>query len=181
MTAPWPPIHPSRLSESELRCALPDLPLSVLMAHVRDDHAGCLIWVGAKAGNVPQIRVGYRLWSMRRLLWELTQGPIKSGQQIGVSCTEPLCVHPDHLVSRTRSKLQKGRPRTVETKIKISMAKRASSKLTMAMVRAIRASDLLNSEIDRQLGMSAGYASRIRLGRAWADSASPFAGLGARP
>ena len=182
MTAPWPPAKLSRLSASERLTSLQHLTLSDLMARAHDDGAGCLVWDGyALFGAAPQWRIDYQLWPVRRLLWELVHGPIHAKHQIGLSCTEPLCVHPDHLVSRTRSSIQHGRKQPAATIIRIAQAKRAGSQLDMATVREIRASDEKSIEIDRRMGWSLGYASRIRLGLAWADTASPFAGLGARP
>lgn len=90
--------------------SLQHLTLPDLMARAHDDGAGCLVWDGyALHGTAPQWRIDYQLWPVRRLLWELVHGPIRTKHQIGLSCTEPLCVHPDHLVSRTRSSIQKGR------------------------------------------------------------------------
>ena len=176
----WPPTPMTPISMDEIRCTLRDVSLAQIMALAHDDGAGCLVWDGYALQGMPQIRIDYRAWPVRRLIWELVHGPIKRGHQIGVSCPDPMCIHPDHLVSRTKSQIQRGRIMPMSTRTRIALTKRSRSSLTPELVREIRASDLPSIEIDRQIGMSDGYASRIRSGIVWADLSSPFAGLGAR-
>jgi len=176
----WPPTPPTPISMDEIRCSLHDIPLEKVIALAKDDGCGCLVWTGYALEGSPQVRIDHRLWPVRRLIWELVHGPIRRGHQVGIGCIEPLCIHPDHIVSRGRGSVQRGKPLPADRKLRISNTKRAASKLDLQTVREIRASDLPNSEIDAMLGMSAGYASRIRTGRVWRDAASPFAGLGAR-
>lgn len=146
------------------------------------DEGECMCWTGhSSAGKFPQMRLDGKLLPVRRVLWERIHGRIMPKHQIGVKdeCSDT-CIHPDHLVSRTRSKIQKGKPLPEVTKRRISAAKTAQSFLSDADVLAMRMSDRPCNELDRQFGCSPGYASRIRTGRARIGMANPFSGLGAR-
>lgn len=155
-----------------------EITLADLMRHVEDD-GECLIWMShANDGRYPQWRIGGKLFAARRVIFELVHGAIKPKEQVGVSCGCELCVHPDHLVARSRSKVNTGRVQTAATKIRIARTKIASAgKLTDEQVREIRASAERGTDIDARYGLSPGYASRIRLGLARKDFSSPWAGL----
>lgn len=158
--------------------SLPDIGLGDLLSRAEDDGAGCLVWRGyAGPKNMPEWKIAHKGWTVRRLLWEITRGPIRAKNQIGVSCTEPLCVHPDHLVSRTKSVALKGVVTSSATKIRLAMKGRARSRLTIEKVREIRASDLPCSQMDKKMGLCKGYTSRIRLGQVWPDFENPYSGL----
>lgn len=150
--------------------------------HARTIEEGdCLLWAGhATHGKHPQWRVGGKLYPARRVVYEMAHGYVPKKLQIGTTCGCALCVCPDHLVARSRSAVQRGKPLALERKLKIAKAKRAKSALSIDDVRAIRASTAPGVEIDAQYGFSAGFASRIRLGQVWRDYATPWAGLGAR-
>lgn len=157
---------------------LPEVPLASFMARV-DEVGDCLIWRGyALDGEHPQWRVQGRLWNARRLVWLLLRGTVEEGFQIGVSCGSKACVHPDHLVARTRSMATRGKPKSVVHRVHMALANRARAKLTPEVVLAIRASSQPCIEIDRQIGMSRGYASKIRMGEVWRHHGGHFTGLG---
>ncbi len=159
---------------------LPDIGLSDLLkrTEVDGDH---LLWTAhATHGRFPQWRIGPKCFVVRRLVWQLTRGTIPKGLQIGVKCGEDLCVHPDCLVARTKSKIMTGTKKTAATKLRIAIARRAGSKLNLEIVNAIRASGERGDVVEAQYGLRQGYASRIRTGRVWADHSNPFAGLGAK-
>lgn len=158
---------------------IPDVRLADLIART-EECGDCLEWTRhALDGKFPQWRVDGYLWPTRRLLWILTRGPIKPGQQVGVKCSNPLCVHPDHLVSRTKAKAAPRGPMPIVQRQRISSARRAKSTLDIETVRAIRASDEMAIDLDARYGLRAGYSSRIRLNKVWRDHANPFGGLGA--
>lgn len=156
---------------------LPDIGLADLLK--RTEEAGdCLEWTGyALKGRFPQWRIGGVFWVVRRLIWLLTRGPLKPGMQVNVKCRNELCVHPDHLVARTKAIAQRGIPIPEDRRVRIAMAKRKRSKLTIEQVREIRASDEQGKVLDERYGLTPGYASRIKLGQAWKDHANPFSGL----
>lgn len=156
-----------------------DIRLSDLLARTIEE-GDCLIWAGyANKGKFPQWRIGGHLWLVRRLIWSLSHEAMPRGQ-VGTHCGSPLCVHPNCLVDRSRAKAQRGILLTASHKANIATGRRAKSRLTMDVVREIRASDEPSVNVDRRLGLSIGYTSRIRLGLAWKDRASPFSGLGAQ-
>jgi len=158
-----------------------EITLAALLARTKPDDT-CLLWMGhANAGKFPQWRLGGKLLVVRREIYKLVHGELPSRLQVGVTCETDLCVHPDCLVARTRSKAMRGIRITPDRKIRIAQARRASSKLLdMGKVRAIRASDESGPVIEVRYGLKKGYASRIRAGLCWVDHSSPFTGLGAR-
>ena len=157
-----------------------EITLAALLVHTKLDDT-CLVWTGhASLGKYPQMRVGGKVQPVRRMIWSLVHETMPHGLQVGVSCDTDLCVHPDCLVARKRSKIQKGKSILPDVRIKIALARRAGSKLTLDKVRAIRTSGEPSKVIEAAYGLKPGYASRIRAGLVWADSSSHWAGLGAR-
>lgn len=160
--------------------ALPDVSLDRVLGRTRES-GDCLEWAGyAVEGKFPQIRVNWKLYPVRRLVWQLVRGPAKPEQWIGTTCENPLCVNPDHLVARTRSKALKGNTHAVMHKLKIAQTRRKGSYVTQEMVREIRSSNETNIALAKRLGMTHDYVSKIRLGKRRADYVTPFQGLGAR-
>lgn len=158
----------------------PDIRLSDLLARTVEE-GDCLLWTGhANAGRYPQWRLGGKLLPARRVVYEAVHGPLPSRLQVGTRCKNTLCVHPDCLVARSRASAMRGNVMRPDRKACITAARRTNSKLTIEMVRAIRASTEPGPVIEARYGLKPGYASRIRTHRCWADTASPFAGLGAR-
>lgn len=143
----------------------------------------CLLWTGYVDGvGSAQWRIAGKLYLVRRLLWELTRGTVPKKHQVGVRCGIPACVHPDHLVSRTRGSVQRGVPKSPMQILRTAMAHRAkaSTKLTVESAADIRTGAETVSEAARRHGISVSRASRIRRGQAWRDYSNPFAGLLAR-
>lgn len=161
---------------------LPDVSLDRVLGRTRTC-GECMEWAGyAIGGRIPQIRVEMKCYPVKRLVYQLVHGPVPSEKFIGNSrqCRNPLCVNPDHLVSRTRSQALKGSARTVGHKAKIANGRRQGSILTMEDARAIRLSDESNPVVAKRFGISANYVSSIRRGVTWKEYSSPFQGLGAR-
>lgn len=156
-----------------------DITLADLLARCEDD-GDCLIWQGyADRIGSPQWRVGGACWPVRRLLWVLTRGAVPAKHQVAVSCGERGCVHPDHLVCRSRSRLQMGQARSQAVRIRIALTKRARNRspLTAEIVAAIRASAETSTALEQRYGLPRGRASKVRRGETWRDYANPFAGL----
>jgi len=159
---------------------VPDVSLDRILGRVREC-GDCLEWAGyAIEGKHPQIRVNWKSYPVRRLVWFLTRGPVRSEVWIANKCENPLCVNPDHLVAHTRSTALKGAKRTVSHKTKIAAARRSKSVLTMEIVRAIRSSDEPNPVLAERFGITPGYVSHLRRGTVWKEYVTPFQGLGAR-
>lgn len=156
-----------------------EIRLSDLLARTVEE-GDYLLWTGhSNGGKFPQWRIGGKLLAARRVIWSLTHEAEPNGVWIGCKCGTGLCVHPDHLVARNRSKAMRGAMKP-DHKVRVTIGRRANSRLDMDKVRTIRASDEPGPVIEARYGLKPGYASRIRTNRCWVDTASPFAGLGAR-
>ena len=169
---------------SVVRRTVETISLASVMKHAVEE-GNCLIWTGyAAGGKHPQIRMGGkagRATSVRRVLWEaVNEKPVREGFQVGVRCGCDLCVHPDCLVQRPKAEAMKTAVRKADHALRVAKARQAQSRLNIAMIREIRASNEQCKALDARYGLSQGYASRIRTGRCWVDVANPFNGLGAR-
>lgn len=159
-----------------------EVTVEAFLAHTTEE-GDCLIWTGsAQNGRFPMWRIGDgQQHVVRRLIWTLAHEARPNGLQVGCSCGTDLCVHPDHLVARTKSKAQRGTPKSPVTKIRVALAKRAASKvLDMEVARTIRASTESCRDLDRQYGLVRGKSWSIKNNLIWRDTSSPFSGLGAR-
>jgi len=157
-----------------------DITLDHLMARCIDD-GGCLVWARSTSAAGPEWNVAGRVWSVRRLLWELTRGPIGAKMQLSVSCETPGCVHPDHLICRSKSSALKGRVRPLAERARIAKAKRAGNTvLNDELVRDIRASVESLTQIGRRLSLPVSLVHKVRAHQLWRDYVTPFTGLGAR-
>jgi hypothetical protein len=156
-----------------------ELTLARLLKHT-EPCGECLEWTGhAQGGKHPQVKLGGRkgrVYNVRRVLWVLTRGAVPAGRQVGVKCHCELCVHPDHLVLRTRSAAMKGVKKSLLSARRMAATKRAASRITEAMVHEIRSSDAPSMELDRRLGLGHGTAWGIRSGRSRRDFATDMLG-----
>jgi hypothetical protein len=141
----------------------------------------CLIWIRAigSQSNSPEAAVDGRHWQVRRLIWTLVHGrEVPKRKYIGLTCENPHCVHPDHVVAQVRGFAQRGRARTADERMRISLGRRANSALSDAEVDTFRfTSESSNSVADR-LGIHYSYVNHIRAGNKRVDHRNPFAGLG---
>lgn len=141
-----------------------------------DDLNDCWIWQGAQTQH-PYCSYGRFTWLNGKLImahhaaWYLSGRQIPPGKILMHTCDNPLCVNPDHLRIGTRQEnvqdmLDKGR----EDHLK-GMQK-ASSKLTDAQVRQIRAlystGQLSQAELGEQFGVYQTTVSRIVRRTGWA-------------
>jgi len=60
----------------------------------------CLIWTGATFSGHPKLRNT----SARRIVWELTNGPIPAGRIVTTTCGHPSCLLPGHLELTTKAR-----------------------------------------------------------------------------
>lgn len=119
---------------------------------------------------------------VRRAAYEFRSGkPIPALHRVFDKCGNPRCVNAEHLVSLDRaravSRVVKA-ANQVKRGAAISRAMRAKSKLTIELVREIRASAESNSELAKKYGVHHSNISLIRLNKAWRETyANPFAAL----
>lgn len=141
----------------------------------------CREWTGA--GDVPHVRVAGEVVPVRRLILRLAEIDIRPGYVVGNTCRNPKCVEPSHIVIRSpKQHARIGHKRRNQQLInrKIAATKRAKSKFTPELVAEIRASTESGRVLAERLGMNRRSVYRIRSGQRWADTSSPWMGLGAR-
>lgn len=159
------------------------------LAERTTDDAGCQIWnLQINRYKAPITRTSAsdgprKMLQVRRVVWEMRNGPIPDGLMVTVSCGNPRCVKCLELVTFSevnRRTWQRPdiRARRVEAFTRSSRALRA--KLDMEKARYIRATDKTLVEVAAELGISVNLASNVRRGVAWREEGNPFAGLGAR-
>lgn len=141
---------------------------------------GCWVWLhSCQDGCDPRAGRHNKSVAVRRYVYNATHPEPIDGKQCAVvlETCDALCVHPDHIQAASRSSRQKGRKQSRDHSLAISKAMRARSRLTPEIVSQIRASDEPGVVLARRFGIDDSYVSDIRAQRAWADHASPFAGL----
>jgi hypothetical protein len=160
----------------------------------------CLEWQGAFSNHYTQPCVKHRKpgsksasnLSVPQLIWEAKNGPKPPGSVIFRTCTNNACIHDDHIACGTRADWQKARKKAGATKhslaTKIKITTKARSRPTTLntldkarQIRLLAAEGVGIEESARITGVSESMALEIRCGRAWRDTSSHFAGLGARP
>jgi hypothetical protein len=150
------------------------------------EEGDCLIWQGGCNGGHPSMRHEGEKKLVRRVLWELANGPIPAGKIMTTTCQDVRCINPEHAMLTTMSKLTTELGPAVMGGLKrsanVSRAKRLQpvAKLTPQIVRDIRASTETGAQWSRRLSIPESLVSKVRLHRVWEDYSSPFAGLGAR-
>lgn len=160
---------------------LANLRLSDLKARV-DEVGDCWLWRGAKGhGKDPRWSIGGKVFQARRVVFELAHEIAPGKRQVGVNCGNPVCVHPDHIVARTRSQAALNGTKSAAGIANMAAAARArKNKLSMEAAREIRASDEKSAELALKFGVSREMVCSIRRGQSWVESLGVFAGLGAR-
>lgn len=156
-----------------------DIRLSDLLARTVEE-GECLLWNGGLSDGRPLICIGGRREWVRRLVYLAAHGEIPKQLQIGVKCSNPLCLHPDHLVARTRKQAMRGVKHNAGHGAKIANTKRKKTRLRDESVAAIRSSDGAARELAEQFGVSTKYIYAIKAHKARLDYSNPFVGLGAR-
>lgn len=126
---------------------------------------GCWIWTGAKKSQgYGAFRFDGRTVRAHRFSFELHNGAVPSGKEIGHSCDNRACVNPHHLFICThaenmRDMRQKGRSLLGE--------KQHRHKLTEAEVMLIRSSPKTGRALARQFGVGEATISFIKSGQRW--------------
>lgn len=146
----------------------------------------CRVWKGpyTDAGD-PLVRHKNKRTPARRLLVELSGKEVPDGHVVGrvESCENRGCICEEHAVIRARSDhMRSATARKTETASSLAnrrIAARKRGKLTTEQARSIRSDLSPLADLAKQYGVSSQTIWRIKKGRIWKESASPFAGLGA--
>jgi HNH endonuclease len=134
--------------------------------YIPEPNSGCWIWTGTRGPRhgYGQIRVNGAVYGAHRLSYELNIGPIPDGLHVLHKCDNRLCVNPDHLYAGTQA--DNGRDMR-ERNRSLTGARNHATKLNEDAVRAIRASDLTNTELADVYGVTRQAIQRVRLGLSW--------------
>lgn len=145
------------------------------------EEGDCLIWPkGSK--RVPHVCVAGNKINIRKLELLAANRILKPKAKFGCSCDNDKCVAYGHIRMRdpfehARYYGSKGAYSGTVKVMKMSMTKRARSRLTDADVAEIRASTKTVKELEAQYGYSSSYLQDIRNGKLWKTHGSPFSGL----
>lgn len=130
---------------------------------------GCHVWIGARTrGNYGHFRLGKKMVSAHRVIWEEIHGPIPSNMRVCHACNNPSCVNPAHLYLDTHSsnmnkmsdmgRLAKG-------------VRHGNAKLTDQKVQQIHemksSGKYSNSEIAKTFGVTSETISKVLTGKRW--------------
>lgn len=154
-----------------------------IQARVVED-GDCWIWQGACQPNspTPVMRWQGRTQGVRRLVAE-AKGIATANRRITCKCRTELCVHPDHVVALTHSRMQQliaseHRYQASPLRMKkLADKARARAKLTFELALQIREAQGNQYDIAEQFGVSQPTVSSIKRGRTWRDYSNPFAQL----
>jgi len=123
---------------------------------------------------------------MRRVVWELRNGPIPQGMFVAVNCGCTACLRPTHLELVDKSEVVRrawAQPETARRKFLAGVRanREKLGKLDMDKARYIRSSDKTLQALAGELSVSVALVSMVRRGLRWREVvANPFSGLGAR-
>lgn len=162
---------------------VPMITADWLLARVRDNGEGCLVWTGYSQGGHPKANFGgdNKPFNVRRVIWKaLTGRDVRKDRIIKTSCGVHNCADPAHLVEKPHGARNKGRVQSLAERAKQAMAQRAKSTMDPAVLQEIRAGELTQVALAAKAGCSQAMVSRIQLGKNWRDFSNPFSQLGAR-
>lgn len=147
----------------------------------------CLIWQGGTDGHgVPRCNHGGKQVNTRRLMRSLVDGKaVPSDLCVTCECGNKRCVSDACSFIATLSERAflasaRGAYSRPDAVIRSTLARRARSKFSEAVVSEIRVAEGTSLEISKRYGMSQSHVKAIRRGQHRAPLGSPFAGLGAR-
>jgi hypothetical protein len=161
--------------------------LASIMART-EDYGDCQVWTGYAPNKTPSLDYYGKMTSVRRVIAILSGREIKDEGFFAAKCGTDLCVCPEHIIQRSRAVhmrvMAKGAATgTVHTERirKVTLTRRKqSAKLDMGKARDIRASEESGPVLAQRYGVNRSLINKVRANKAWIDTASPFAGLGAR-
>ena len=131
----------------------------------------CLVWMGYCQGGVPAMRFESRMWTVRRALVKLSGQALQKGMVATTSCGCKKCVHPNHIITISKSQLMKEHAThklpIYARGVKISKGKRTNSRLNELIAKEIRDLDGPNTIVGKIYGISAAMVAKIRHHKSW--------------
>ena len=106
--------------------------------------------------------------STHRAAWRLFVGPITEGMHVLHRCDNPICLNPSHLFLGTGADNARDMWAKNRAKPGVSIGeKHGMSKLTADIVREIRDSPLMGTELAKKFGVTPTTISEIRKRKTW--------------
>ena len=133
----------------------------------------------------PQVKHDGEHWLVRKLAYEMANGPVRHWLRVVPDCDNPYCINPAHQKTLTES--QNGKRAAANGSFsrpargkKIAETRRKTvAKLTAEQAMEIRMSDECGPVLAERFGINKSRVNAIKRGEAWKDYSNPFAGLGA--
>lgn len=158
--------------------------MSQLIDRIRsrcEEVGDCWEWQGAvqQRSRSPVMRHNGKQQCVRRWLAEAL-GHAVDGKVVTYRCRNHLCCKPEHLQVMTEMELRKRTNKTQQRfmsmtrRQRVAAFKRATAKLTLEQVQAIREDARTQREIAKDYGVSQTTVSRIRRGEIWRNYTNPF-------
>jgi hypothetical protein len=139
----------------------------------RDDETGCLIWAGARRGNMARVWIpGYGVKTMTGAFTQLCGKPLPEGKVWVPMCGRTDCANPAHRKPGTRSDVFRIlRPKLTPTHIaRTTLGKRKASRYyTPEAARDIKTSEEPARVLAERYGMHIVHVYKIRRGELWRD------------
>ena len=149
----------------------------------------CWEWSGCLTSTKhPSVNLNGKMVLARRLMATLAGKPIAKGKRAYMRCENPLCINPDHIIEKTHQQIMKrqgelGKLGGITRSSKIAAIKRAGpqAKLTIEIVREIRAASTTHKVEAERRGVHPSKIAAIRQHRCWREyDNNPWVGLGSR-
>lgn len=163
-----------------LNYAEPTMELIESKSHWDGD---CLIWDGACAHKAPYMSLNRKSVAVRRwIAVNILKLPMAK-RLATFTCTNSLCVNPEHVAAMTRAQLQQLHADRVQygknpaRAKKLADAKRKHSRFKAEDIQKVHEWTGSQRELARQMGVSFDWVNKVVRGVIWKDYSNPFAGL----
>jgi hypothetical protein len=158
-----------------------------ILAHIESktvEEGECLIYL-SRAKKTPMVKPsGCQAVNVQRAVFVLRGGVLKPNGYITTKCLNPNCIHPDHIVQVSQSKVASRAAKHVNHQcearaMKIAAKRRQASKWSDDTIDVIRASSKPTMELASEFGMSPSMVRRVRSGvqRRQSVQQNPWVGL----
>jgi len=149
----------------------------------------CLEWTGYYQNGTPYVCVGHKtMVSVRKVLAGMLDLGGRNSVYWSVTCANPRCVNPEHIIGRNRGQHMAHMAKNVDhagarrvAKLQASARARGVTKVGgEAEAEAIRLDPRSCAAVAQEYGISKSLVSKIKRGDAWrpvSAAANPWAGL----
>ncbi len=150
-----------------------------------EDLGDCRLWRGYVGNGTPLVYdfASDKMVSVRRLIREILGQTVQTGNYYPSSCGDPLCVAPEHTISRTQRLHAKAMNRALSESPATEQIRRAKISTAKRLLSDEQISEIISSDEDgptvaARLGVSRSTVSKYRRGeRGVYRAANPWAAL----